>query len=136
MNTSNDQGAQFLYLVMCVTRATGVPSDDILGKRRKRHMAEARHMLRALATRFFPMFSQERIGIITGDCDRTTVIHSLRKHGDLYYTDPDYRQAYNIAVSLAGMRLRDGGEGSSRAVAPPTEELTITVNYTGEWQRD
>lgn len=119
---------RYMYIAMCVTRATGVSVEDILSSSRQGPIAEARHMYRALLRKMLSSHSLQQIGLISGGCDHSTVLHSIKRHGEWYETDPSYRAKYDEAQYLALAVLGDTGEGSEQGWAPTASEVYITVN--------
>lgn len=74
--TMRDTQADVERIKSVVSYSFGLPTPKAMDHGRKRYQAEARHVWRYLVDRFSNM-TLEQIGMYTGGCDHSTVIHSI-----------------------------------------------------------
>ncbi len=87
-----------------VADSCGVTVDDILSKRRKREMCDARHMFCAIMRKQF-RYSLKSIGEIVNGRDHTTAIHSIQTFNDRCRNEEGYKEHAERIVGIINSKL-------------------------------
>jgi len=88
--TVNLEPEQVVYIV---SQHYHISSEEILGKRRNKAVAQARQMAMYMLRTELEL-SLPRVGKLVGDRDHTTVMHACKKIADLIEQDGDIRRDY------------------------------------------
>jgi len=107
---------------------TGVLVSEIKGRDRSATVSEARHMATWFLCEYMTSWGHRRVGKCLGGRDRSTVYGSVKMFESLYESDLVYRGAADRIDAKLKPRAADRGEGSCFAIAPPAQEISITVN--------
>lgn len=75
----------------------GVEMKAIQGKSRQQHIVYARHSMRYLL-RTMTKYPLKKIAAITGSCDHSTIIHSIREYSNIIAQDEVERAKYERLV--------------------------------------
>lgn len=97
--------ASFDRILSCVSTAADLRPGDIIGKRRSRHIAQARQTALLLARRL-TSHKLESLGALVGGRDHSTVIYSLRQAEERLDKDPVYAR---LIRDLTQRILEQGG---------------------------
>lgn len=82
-------------ILRAVSRASGIPIEEITSDSRKSHLVAARTVYYQIARTQQTTCSLERIALGAGKKDHTTVIHGLKKHDAFYGLYDDYTDLYD-----------------------------------------
>lgn len=82
-------------IMIAVCKYYGVDRDDVIGKRRHRHITQPRHIVCYIAKFYIPSLSLENIGKYLGGRDHSTVIHGASSIMD----DMSYNKTLRMEVN-------------------------------------
>lgn len=83
---AGQRGARIAKIIARTAQRHGVSVDDLLGKRRFRHLVKARYEAIRLVAEIFPSLSTTRLGEIFGDRDHTSILWALGSTADSPYS--------------------------------------------------
>lgn len=85
-------------IVQMCAAAFDTTSEDIQSGSRVRHVADARAVSMFLTKFQHPEYTNEEIGKMIADQDRTSVNTNIKKVKDLVQSDFDFREKYNSII--------------------------------------
>ena len=114
-------------IVKVVSEHTGINAKDIVSRKKKQKIADARHLAIYAITQHLPKYTLEEIGEIFGR-NHSTIIHSRNSFSALMDTIPAFKKMYEDVTHCILDRYADSGDGFSGIYAPDSKEIYITIN--------
>ena len=97
--TISDKTIIFERVTNAVCSTLGLTLEELVSRRRYRHLVVARAMLSNILRSKY-MYTLSSIGVLLGDRDHSTILHCIDIHNNLIYTNAEnYRVLYSKALN-------------------------------------